>query len=359
MANAFPTTTPDLATTLLILLCRSFYVLAITVAVVIVAVPYFKSNLLPYGKTLTAATSSKSENAQHHQGSRITLIIQKLTVPKSWFLHFYIVATVWSSVILYSLLRQLMADNPDVRQLLPVQLLEPLAAHMPNSPAALRFKTSLALSSTDVILAHSCMLLQSVRRLYECLAVHRSSGSRMHVAHYLLGLLYYAVTPLAVGVDGWTSACRQGVSFESFYGGIHPRQIVAVLLFAYASIRQYQTHCHLANLRPRATHAEKGAGKPNYYLPHTKGLQDGPITWWFKKVACPHYFFELLVYIGIAILATPTGWSLADLPSSWYIIPWIITDLGISAGAQLQWYRRKFPSKDLPANWKKMIPWVL
>jgi len=46
------------------------------------------------------------------------------------------------------------------------------------------------------------MFIQSGRRLYECLALPSSSSSSMFVGHWIVGMLFYATTSVAIWVEG-------------------------------------------------------------------------------------------------------------------------------------------------------------
>ena len=59
-----------------------------------------------------------------------------------------------------------------------------------------------SMSIQQVILCTALMAIQSVRRLFECIALSKPSKSKMLVAHYLLGFYYYALITVAVWIEG-------------------------------------------------------------------------------------------------------------------------------------------------------------
>jgi len=74
----------------------------------------------------------------------------------------------------------------------------------------------------QVVLTWACLVLQAGRRLYECLFVQKTVAegggrSRMSVAHYALGLVFY----VCVCVGGWAEGT--GMFFSAGFkrgGGI-------------------------------------------------------------------------------------------------------------------------------------------
>ena len=94
-----------------------------------------------------------------------------------------------------------------------------------------------------------------------------------------------------------------------------------VLLFIYASsYHQYKRHSILANIRT-------GCDGNTYGLP--KGG-------WFELVTSPHYFAEILIYTGIAMVQ--------GLKNVWTIAPVISTSLLLLIGAKLthEWYTETY-----------------
>lgn len=54
-------------------------------------------------------------------------------------------------------------------------------------------------TTTDVFLTLTLLLIQTTRRLLECLLVIEHSNRKMHVIHYVMGLYFYtAVGPTAM-----------------------------------------------------------------------------------------------------------------------------------------------------------------
>jgi 3-oxo-5-alpha-steroid 4-dehydrogenase 3 / polyprenol reductase len=61
---------------------------------------------------------------------------------------------------------------------------------------------ALSMSFTQLQTTWAMMLVQSGRRLYECLDLPSSSESQMFVGHWVLGMAFYMATSVAVWVEG-------------------------------------------------------------------------------------------------------------------------------------------------------------
>jgi 3-oxo-5-alpha-steroid 4-dehydrogenase 3 len=163
------------------------------------------------------------------------------------------------------------------------------------------------------------LMIQTSRRFAECLFIQNNSNSTMHVGHYLVGLSFYIVTSLAVWIDfglekrvdwNWTREVRI---------------TLGIVLFVWASRRQYQSHVLLANLRSQRQNPLQSRV---YSLP-----RGGP----FSKTLFPHYSSEMLIYTAIFIIAP----SMTTL----LLLVWTIANLTVSAHQGMNWYREKFGVK--------------
>ncbi|CUS23267.1 LAQU0S09e00936g1_1 [Lachancea quebecensis] len=136
--------------------------------------------LLKYGKTLQGVPPETG----------ILGSLQRLTVPKKWFGHFYVYSTALALL----------------------------------NVCTLRSFTSL------LVLAHSA------RRLYETRCVSKfGKDSRIHISHYLVGIWFYTVANYAVFVDRTRA-----------YSPL--ARLVAVIMFVLSSFDQHQNHLHLSKL---------------------------------------------------------------------------------------------------------------
>jgi hypothetical protein len=94
-------------------------------------------------------------------------------------------------------------------------------------------------------------------------------------------------------------------------------------------------HYLLASLRSKATHGKK-------YSAPKGGL--------FEYVAAPHYFFELIGWLGIAIASQQlTGYLNMASMSSY---------LAARSFNQNSWNKNKFDEKEWPTSRQNLIPFI-
>jgi len=111
--------------------------------------------------------------------------MSRARVPHCWFLHFYVVSTLsslfwlWQYVSGTALLLRIVTASGSPRQT--------------------------GMSLKRVHLLWFMMAVQGVRRLYESIAFSKPSSSKMWVAHYLIGIMFYLITNVAIWVEG----CRE------------------------------------------------------------------------------------------------------------------------------------------------------
>ena len=111
------------------------------------------------------------------------------------------------------------------------------------------------------------------------------------------------------------------------------KAIAGLPLFVLASVVQYRCHAHLASLE-------------KYSLPRG-GL--------FRRIVCPHYTCECILYLSLAVVAAPRGqlWNQTLLCAHLFVL----VNLGVTAYGTKKWYIGKFGEKDVAGRWN-MIPHV-
>ena len=121
----------------------------------------------------------------------------------------------------------------------------------------------------------------------------------------------------------------------------HWHHYVALAMFLWASLHQYNCHQILADLRNAR---EKGGQEDHsYYQPNGD---------WFELVSCPHFLAEVIIYAAMLLVF---AWS--DVWSVWWLVMvYVVTTLGLSARQTHTWYKRKF--RDYPRHRCAMIPWL-
>ena len=130
------------------------------------------------------------------------------------------------------------------------------------------------------------------------------------------------------------STCTVGGDAADIKPQLQWYHFTGVLLFIYASYHQYKCHCILASIR---------TGRDS----NTYGLPKGD---WFELVTSPHYFAEILLYTGIAMVQ--------GFKNVWTIAPVVSTVLVVLLGARLthEWYSEKY--KEECSNRRALVPYI-
>lgn len=222
-------------------------------SVCVLAAKYIKAlnPLLKYGKTWER--SSKSQLSW----------LFNSTVPKRWFYHFYILSLAVVCV-------RSVQHGLSLRRLL--------------------------------------LIIQASRRLAEELLLFRPSNAKIHLTHYIVGIVFYFI-------QAWF---HPATSSPLYF------RVLGIILFIVGSIGQADCHWVLA-------HTKK------YSFPDFR----------LRSVSCPHYFFELLIYLGLLCI------SVRWVPAYATVI-WILVNLGASSLETHQYYNQRGASARFA-----IIPYVL
>ncbi|KAI0099647.1 hypothetical protein GGR51DRAFT_564893 [Nemania sp. FL0031] len=308
-------------------ICQLFYVLSAAAVLAIAAVPERAQQLLTqYGargsdKTLTSTSTSTRDHKDISRGyddsstGSFFRLISCLTsigkIPHSWFMHFYILSL--SCTVFWAI--QFVTHGPVLELIVNNQCL----------------KSTSSMTMSQVILVWFFMALQAIRRLYEYLAVLRTSSSRMWIIHWLLGNAFYLCTSVSIWVEG--SRSIQCFNDNCLVIGIPPlKSVIASSVFLVSWAMQYQCHRHLAGLK-------------KYSLP-----EDGL----FRYLVCPHYTCECMLYLSLTAMAAPEG-QLYNQTLACAVL-FVLANLGVTAHGTKLWYGEKFGSR-VKGRWT-MIPVV-
>ena len=286
-------------------LIRGFYLASALAILFVRLVPPLRNRFLNYGARATSQTAAtKSNNAV----SRLLDTIASFRVPHNYFTHFYILSLATTAFWIGQLTT---IPTPYLSYLLRHTPIPPPSPH-PVSP----LKTGTALL---LFTGHS------IRRLSESFAVPDSS-STMFVGHYILGLLFYLVTPLALIIDTLpTLAPALTIDPWSLFTTLNhvPNlpEIVAVFTSLAMASQQHKQHTYLASL-------------PKYTLP-TEGA--------FRYLVAPHYRAECAIYLSLAVLSAPVGGF-----ANWTVLCafiFVCVNLTITADGTKKWMLEKFPEQ--------------
>jgi 3-oxo-5-alpha-steroid 4-dehydrogenase len=236
------------------------------------------------------------------QSQTISDRISKLTVPKTWFVWFYVIGFTWSSMIL--------ASKGKVLGILFEQL---LICQM--TPMYLQRFNELPLS---------CFIIHCAKRLMEeYLYVRSSKGSRksqMHILGFLIGASFYLAVPLAFA-SGESIKVEQTAQLVFLATGI-----TSFVLGSY-----HQLMCHQVLRRTRSNSAAQ------YSIPYG-------------------YFAEILIYIGFTLICA--GCEKFVRPELLLALVFTVINLGITAKKSHRWYCNTFGESYTNLNRYVMIPWL-
>nr|KJB17675.1 hypothetical protein B456_003G010800 [Gossypium raimondii] len=242
----------------------------------------------------------------------------RFTVPQSFFLHFYLLALIWTTTLL-------MGTWFNVWKAVFLLLL---------------------------------MEIHVLRRLYETFQVFNYSPSaRMHIVGYLTGIYFYTAAPLSLCtfcvLEAFNFAADQVAEFKvegqemvpitdfDLWGYMKPLtrlgwcQWTGAVIFAWGWFHQLRCHAILGSLR------ERGDRTGEYVIPHGD---------WFEVVSSPHYLSEMILYAGLLVASGGTDFTI------WLLLGFVVANLVFAAAETHRWYLRKF--ENYPRNRRAILPFV-
>ena len=176
----------------------------------------------------------------------------------------------------------------------------------------------LASASLPQWLVFAAVFIHFAKRTYEVLFVHKYSGSMQPFTFVIIVVTYALIAGLISALNVQAIATLDALA------------IIGVVFFIIGQIGNFYHHKLLADLR------KDGDG---YHIPRGG---------WFERATCPHYFFELLAWLGILLLSRHLFTLLAFVAMFGYL-----TARSIKTR---HWYQKRFPN--YPKERKNMIPFV-
>lgn len=189
---------------------------------------------------------------------------------------------------------------------------------LPLIVATVAAQPYLSTATTVQWIVYGIVMLHFAKRTLEVLFVHKYSGKIQPLS---LGIIIFAYA-LMGGLISWLNVNAIPQMDFLFYLGM--------VSFLIGALGNTYHHRLLANLRKE---------KDGYFIP--KGG-------WFDYAACPHYFFELLGWLGIVLVSRHLFTVLVFIAMLGY--------LGARSIKTHQWYRERFD--DYPSDRKNMIPFI-
>lgn len=163
------------------------------------------------------------------------------------------------------------------------------------------------------------------KRCAEVLWLHRFSGVTNLVSTGMIASLYLT-TALMVEL-----ALSQDMAADWAGGTWRIWDLLGLLLWCIGLGGNAYHHWLLANLRV--------PGETGYKVP-----RGGLFPW----VACPHYLFELIGWVGFSLVMSHI--------TSWVILFTMSCYLAGRSYSTLRWYRER--DLDIPSGWRRLIPFV-
>ena len=225
------------------------------------------------------------------------------------------------------------------------------------------YKYSSFSTSSSSFLSFLLLFLYSFhifRRLIESLFVFNSSSSssNQHFIVFFTALFYYSLVPISLFDDS--------PLFYSIYSSYFI--LIGIILFFISNYSQYLHHSLLAKLRKKKkpqngsllmkqdkfSDNNNNNNNNNSVNPNTVNnisVYSIPSGLLFDVVYCPHYFFEILIYFSLCLIANSF--------SSYLILLWVIINLSITAKKTKIWYKESglFPIHQLKEKWI-IIPFI-
>ena len=187
-----------------------------------------------------------------------------------------------------------------------------------------------AKTETTVTLASSLVFLHFFKRVLETLFVHKYSGSMDCNTSIAIGTFYSLVSLLIIGTaqptsQNWLQLQRLGLR-----------------LFAVGQIGNLYHHYLLRQLRAAMHDKKDGDSKKRTYMAPTGGL--------FNFVACPHYLFEIVGFLGIAFASLHLHALFVACGMASYLCGRAINTL--------KFYQATFSEEEWPRERKALVPFV-
>jgi hypothetical protein len=157
------------------------------------------------------------------------------------------------------------------------------------------------------------------KRCLEVLLVHKYSGPMELASTLMIGSFY---TLVAASISALNTRPLPAADNVFWFGAV---------LFVCGETASFWHHKLLADLRQDTK---------EYILPRGG---------WFEYVACPHYLFEIIAWVGIVLLSRHLFTWIALLGMAGYLLARSLKTLA--------WYRQKFPN--FPQERKALVPFLL
>lgn len=189
---------------------------------------------------------------------------------------------------------------------------------LPILAATWAARAYLPIASVIQMTVFDALLFHFAKRVLESIFLHKYSGTATISATMFVAIFYSFVAGMISYLNAQTIPAMDGL----FYAGL--------IFFALGEAGNFYHHKLLADLRKDAD---------GYHIPRG-GL--------FEYVTCPHYFFELITWLGVALLSRHLFAFMALATMTAY--------LATRSAKTRQWYQGRFA--DYPKERKRIIPFL-
>ncbi|KAL5725051.1 hypothetical protein ACHQM5_008238 [Ranunculus cassubicifolius] len=285
----------------------------------------------------------------------------KYTVPQRFFLHFYVLAVLWTTFLLLTTWFYAYKVAPLGAESFSFSLvLSQLTggSHVFSTHKSHPTPVERRYILWRTVLTLLLMEVQVWRRLYETVYVFNYGRSaRMHFLGYFTGLFFYAAAPLSLCSmcvpEAYKFAKHQvaelivkrrdklSTSEIDWLGYLSPLANLGWLQWSGAAIciwgwiHQHRCHVILGSLR------EKKEESDEYVIPRGD---------WFEIVSCPHYLAEIVIYGGILTVSGGLDFTV------WLLFGFVVVNLVFAAAETHRWYFRKF--ENYPKTRHAILPFL-
>ncbi|GMH02811.1 hypothetical protein Nepgr_004650 [Nepenthes gracilis] len=292
-----------------------------------------------------------------------TFQYSKLTLPQKFFCHFYVVAVLWTSVLLLTTWAYAHETGALVSE---STFYSNVASYLTGGSHTFSFHKPRSTSAEHryrvwrSVFLLLLMEVQALRRLYESIYVFNYSiSARMHVFGYLMGLFFYTAAPLSLcsnsAPEAFEFATNRVAEFVvkgknqmpvrelDLWGYVLPltrfgwSQWIGLAIFLWGSVHQCRCHTILGKLREDKEHTAE-----NQYVI--------PCGDWFDLVSSAHYLAEIVIYGGLVVASGGRDLTV------WLLFGFVVANLSFAAAETHRWYRRKFDN--YPINRYAIIPYI-
>ncbi|KAI3959165.1 hypothetical protein MKX01_023841 [Papaver californicum] len=289
---------------------------------------------------------------------------QKFTIPQRFFLHFYVVAVVWTTLLLEMTWFYAYKMVPFGSASLHFST---VASHLTGGSHIFSMHKSHVTSVEHgyrvwrSVFLLILMEIQVLRRLYETIYVFNYSPSaRMHIMGYFAGLFFYTAAPLSFcsicAPEVYNFAIHQAAEFivkgrdkmlippiseidwlvyVQPLAALEWSQWIGAAIFIWGWIHQRRCHAILGSLREQKEQNDK------YVIPYGD---------WFRFVSSPHYLAEIVIYGGLLFASGGSDLTI------WLLFGFVVANLTFAAAETHKWYIEKFAK--YPSERRAILPFV-